>query len=152
MANAGVAPPDYTTNVGLVRLYLGDTDPTGVASGEGTYLWYSDVELGAFLGQYGDNPRRVAIRILRNIAINQSLLLKKWTSQDLEVDGAAITEALLKAAKDLEDEEAAIAGTDASDIFQLVQVGGPSRTARALMGLPTDPLFPEGPMTGWPVS
>lgn len=150
MANAGVAPTDLTSNVGLVRLFVGDTDPTSVSGGMGEYLWYSDAEVTAFLGQYGDDPRRVAIRILRNVAISQSLILKKWTSADLSVDGPAITEQLLKAAKDLEDEAAAELVNGTADIFDIVQVGGPARTARGVMGLPTGDRLP--PWTNWPVS
>ena len=42
MANTGVAPPNFTTDVGKVRVLLGDTDPTNVAAGSGTYMYFSD--------------------------------------------------------------------------------------------------------------
>ena len=37
MANTGVAPVDLGSNVGKVRVLLGDTDPTNIVAGEGVY-------------------------------------------------------------------------------------------------------------------
>jgi hypothetical protein len=53
-ANQGVAPPDFTTAVGQVRLLIGDTDPV-VDEGAlvGTYVFYSDAEIAGLLALYG---------------------------------------------------------------------------------------------------
>jgi len=104
MANTGVAPPDYTTDVGKVRALLGDTDPTNVAAGEGTYLYFSDDEIGAFLTMYGDNEKLAAARCLETIAGSQALLLKSWSSDDLTVNGDRIAESLRKIAAQLREE------------------------------------------------
>lgn len=105
-ANVGIAPPDFNTPVGQVRLLLGDTDPTDVGvnddNARGVYQWYSDAELLGLLTLYAQNVKRVAVRCLRMIAGSQSMLLKKWTSADLAVDGPAITTALLQAANEIE--------------------------------------------------
>ena len=93
MANAGINPPDFTTLAGKVRLLVGDTEPDELdppVTGQGDYAWYTDEELEALGGMYGDNPKRVAIYVLSIVAINQSMLLKKWTSEDLQIDGPAI--------------------------------------------------------------
>ena len=104
MANTGVAPPDYTTDVGKVRALLGDTDPTNVAAGEGTYLYFSDDEIGAFHTMYGDNEKLAAARCLETIAGSQALLLKSWSSDDLTVNGDRIAESLRKIAAQLREE------------------------------------------------
>jgi hypothetical protein len=104
MANDGVAPPDYTTDVGKVRVLLGDTEPTDVSGGEGTYMYFSDDEIAAFLTMYGDNVKLAAARCLETIASSQALLLKSWSSDDLTVNGDRIAESLRKLAAQLREE------------------------------------------------
>lgn len=122
-ANQGIAPPDFTTATGQFRALLGDTDAVNVdiGTGVGEYVWFSDDEVGAFLGLYGDNPKLAAARALITIAGSQALLLKKWSADDLSVDGAAIAETLRRQAKDLRDEVAA--GDAAVDIFVISTPG-----------------------------
>ena len=104
MANTGVAPTNFSTDVGKVRALLGDTDPTNVAGGEGTYLYFSDDEIGAFLTMYGDNVKLAAARCLETIAGSQALLLKSWSTDDLTVNGDRIAESLRKLAAQLREE------------------------------------------------
>jgi hypothetical protein len=104
MANEGVAPPNFTTDVGKVRVLLGDTNPTDVSMGEGTYMYFSDDEIGAFLTLYGDNVKLAAARCLETIASSQALLLKSWSSDDLTVNGDKIAESLRKLAAQLREE------------------------------------------------
>ena len=55
MDNTGEAPPDYATDIGKMRLALGDTHYTLVGSSDptlGVYRYFSDVELQAFLDMY----------------------------------------------------------------------------------------------------
>lgn len=116
MANTGVAPVNLTTNVGRVRVLLGDTDPTNVAGGFGDYLYFSDDELTAVLAMYDNNPKLAAARCLETIAGSQALLLKSWSSDDLAVRGDAIAEALRKLAKQFRDEVTADASSDSFEI------------------------------------
>lgn len=104
MANTGVAPPNFATLPGQVRLLVGDTDASNVSNGEGTYAWFSDDELTAFGTLFGENPRRVAIQVLTLVSISRALLLGKWSSDDLSVDGPAILSAMEKTIKRLQDE------------------------------------------------
>lgn len=132
--NLGVYPFNPASPVGNVRVLIGDTDPTQIDPPlgiSGTYLWYSDIEIEAIISMYGDSPRLAASRILMSIAASQALLLKKWSSDDLSVDGAAIAEALRKIAKDLRDEVAA--GDAMADIFEISYPGSNG-----------DVLWPEG--------
>ena len=104
MANTGVAPPNFSTDIGQVRALLGDTDPTDISGGEGTYLYFSDDEIAAFLTMYGDNVKLAAARCLETISMSQALLLKSWSSDDLTVNGDRIAESLRKLAAQLREE------------------------------------------------
>lgn len=123
MANEGAAPLDFTTAVGQVRLLIGDTDPANVAAGSGTYTFYSDAEISGLLYLYED-PRRCAAQMLRTIAITPALLLKKFSSADVAVDGPAITTALLATAQAIEDG----IKSAAADWVSIVVTGGDTST------------------------
>lgn len=116
--NEGKYPIDVTTLAGQVRLLVGDTDPDNInpVAGTGKYAWYSDAELEALGSLNRGNPKRTAIWVLSQVAINQALLLKKWTSEDLAVDGPAIVkgiEATLKRlTKEADDEDALLGGDE----------------------------------------
>lgn len=118
MANSGVAPVDLTSNVGLVRVLLGDTDPINVAGGFGEYLFFSDDEIASVLSMYDDSPKLAAARCLETIAGSQALLLKSWSSDDLSVRGDAIARELREIAKQLRLEAST---TDSSDFYALIQ-------------------------------
>jgi len=92
--NVGVYPPDYTTLAGKVRVLVGDTEAAPLetpVTGQGQYAWYSDTELEVLGELNSANPKRVAIWVLSQVSISMAMLLKKWTSEDLQVDGPAIT-------------------------------------------------------------
>lgn len=133
--NVGVTPPDYNTLAGNVRVLVGDTTPTDLeapVSGLGQYAWYSDDELEALGNLLGSNPKRVAIWVLSQVAMSQALLLKKWTSEDLQVDGPAIVrgmEGTLKRLSAEVEKDDAKAGED--EFFGLY--GGVYDTPRVLM-------------------
>ena len=120
MANSGVAPVDLGSNVGKVRVLLGDTDPTNVSNNVGTYLFFSDAELEAILGMYSDSPQMAAARCLDTIAGSQALLLKSWSSDDLTVNGDRIAKELRELAKQLRSEAMAAEGSEA---FEIVAFG-----------------------------
>lgn len=117
MANSGVAPVDLTSNVGRVRVLLGDTDPTNVSGGFGDYLFFSDDELDAILAMYDDSPKLSAARCLETIAGSQALLLKSWSSDDLSVRGDLIAKELREMAKQLRNE---VMASDSSDFFEII--------------------------------
>ena len=115
MANSGVSPVDLTTDVGQIRLLLGDTD----ANEAGEYLWFSDEELEALAGLYNGSVKRAAARALRIVAASHALILKKWSQNDQSVDGPAVAEALRQIAKDYEAEADSEEQTGAG-FFELV--------------------------------
>lgn len=124
--NQGQAPADFTTPVGQVRLLLGDTDPKNVdkLENKGEYIWYSDDELTALLSLHGGDARRVAVASLRMIAVSQAMLLRKFSSSQLSVDGTALAKTLLDAAAAIEKSIDADATTATADSFDIVSTGG----------------------------
>lgn len=149
MPNLGVSPVDYGTDVGIVRALLGDDDAENVTAGVGEYAWFGDNAIEAILNEYGGNRKRTAARMLLTVAASQALLLKKWSADDLSVDGAAIAEALRKQAAVLMDE--ADSDENAVDIFE---ISYPGRTAHLVPELSPFPhgarigISAEGPYTG----
>lgn len=128
--NVGVTPPDGDTLAGQVRVLVGDTTAQPLetpVAGLGQYAWYSDDELDILAAQFGDSAKRVAIWVLSQVAISMSMKLKKWTSDDLQVDGPAITrsiEATLKRLSAEVDKEEALGGD--AEYFEVV--GGVDNT------------------------
>jgi hypothetical protein len=116
--NQGVAPVDLGSNIGRVRVLLGDTDPTNVANNVGEYLFFSDAEIESILAMYEDNPKLAAARALETIAGSQALLLKSWSSDDLTVNGDRIAKELRETAKQLRAEAA---DWESSDFYSLIQ-------------------------------
>lgn len=117
MANDGIAPPDFSTSVGQVRVLLGDTDPTNISGGFGTYMFFSDDEITALLDMYDDSPKLTAARCMETIAGSQALLLKAWSSDDLTVNGDRIAKELREIAKQLRSEAIA---SESSDSFIII--------------------------------
>ncbi len=104
MANSGASPADFTTDIGKVRVLLGDTEATDVVAGVGNYMYFGDDEIAAFLTMYGDNVKLATARAMETIAGSQALLLKSWSSDDLTVNGDKIAESLRKIAAQLREE------------------------------------------------
>lgn len=119
MANFGVSPVDYDTDVGKVRVLLGDTEAENVESGIGEYMYFGDAEINAFLDMYGDNVKLAAARAIEVIAASQALLLKSWSSDDLTVNGDKIAESLRKIAAQLREEAIA---EESSEYFNLIKM------------------------------
>lgn len=106
---ADVFPVDYSSDVGRVRKYIPDvtqlTDPKN-PSAPASFLW-SDDEIQSFVDDQTDvgfNPTtlghiyRAAADIMVATANNEALILKKLVTEDLQTDGPAVANALLKSA------------------------------------------------------
>lgn len=109
MYNFSQFPPDFTTSVGRLRKYIPDLvqladpeDPTAKPE----YI-FSDDELQSFIDDQTDlgtiplrgwHIRRAAADAMVAIANNENLILKKIVTEDLETDGPAVADKLLKAA------------------------------------------------------
>jgi len=80
---------DLATDVGRVRLLIPDRDIDAPV--------FDDCEIGAFLALEGD-VRSAAALALETIAADQALVLKVMRLLDVQTDGRAVAEALLKRA------------------------------------------------------
>jgi hypothetical protein len=141
MPNLGLSPVDFSTPVGKVRLLIQDSEASNVEGGQGTYLWQSDKEIEALLGMKGGSPERVAIFILRQVAMTPAMQYKKWSSADLSVDGPAITAALRALINDLERSISLAEGDEVADFIGIVPTGA-AVSQPAL--LPDDPYQYRG--------
>lgn len=144
MANQGAVPVDFTSPVGQTRTLMGDTDATAVENGVGTYVWFSDEELGVYVALNGGDPRRAAVAALRVVAMTPAMKLRKWGSADLQVDGPAITKALTDL---IEGIEAGITAADQADAY--FHIDTPPRAPRywelePISAQPGPPFFVPG--------
>lgn len=124
--NTGAYPVNGATLAGKVRILVGDTDPKPVTGQPtlGEYAWYSDAELEALGEMHDGNPKRVAIWVLSMVAVNQALLLRKWTSEDLQIDGPAIAAGIEKTLARLQ-KEVDWERTDDDSFFEVYDQPGP---------------------------
>lgn len=120
MANLGVAPVDLGSDIGRVRVLLGDTDPTNIVNNVGEYLFFSDAEIESILGMYSDSPQLAAARCLDTIAGSKALMLGAWSTDDLSVRGDAIARELRELAKQLRSEAI---NAESSEALEIVAFG-----------------------------
>lgn len=124
--NPGAYPLDPTTDVGRLRVTIGDTVSTPyspVRPGEQNYGMFSDVELEVYLDQ-GGGVLRAAGLAYTSLAAQASLHAKSVKDYDLSVDLTKRGDALLKIAQEFFD---LADGQDAgsADGFEIVQTGLP---------------------------
>lgn len=89
---------DYTTDVGQVRLMIGDVDETASILG--------DNHITGYLALASGNVKLAAAKALDAIASSESLLSKKINSKDVATDGPAVAADLRKHAVALRAEVA----------------------------------------------
>lgn len=124
MAN-GLAPADYTSDIGLVRLLV----PDMALDEDGDYL-FSDDQIEAFLGLFNGNIKRAAAQAKDVVAADTVMLVKVVRTDDLSVDGAKAAAELRAQAKSLRDQADAADEADVLDYFTIVY--------------PSSPAYPEG--------
>lgn len=101
-------PPDFTTARGQVRAQIPDVEQVDF-SGEGVpeYI-FSDDHIDALLAISRGGPiarvKRAAAKGMRAIAVSEALIQKVIRTEDLQTDGAKTANALLAAARDLEEQ------------------------------------------------
>lgn len=87
---------DPDTPVGLVRLLIADLDETNPL--------FTDGQILSFLAMESDSVKRAAAMGLDTIARSELLLSKKFSTQDLSVDGPAVAKELRESAKALREQ------------------------------------------------
>lgn len=127
----GIFPPQRTTNIGKVRVLVGDlverVDPE-FPTAEAEYL-FADVDIQAYLDLNGDNPKYAAADALDTMATNEAMILKKIRTEKLQTDGPAVANAIrlhaasLRARARQEDE-----ALDAAESVEIVDFADPVST------------------------
>jgi hypothetical protein len=102
---------DPTTDVGMMRLLIPDRDRGA--------LLFTDEELAGFLSLEG-GVKRAAASAIEVVASNEVMVSKVIRTQDLQTDGAKVSDALMKRAAELrrqadEDDPATAGGLDIID-------------------------------------
>lgn len=151
MTNQGKYPIEPESLVGQVRTLISDDEAKNVSAGLGEFVWYSDAGIQALLRVWNSDPKRVAIYILRLVAMTPAMQYKKWSSADLSVDGPAITRALNQVISSIEKSLDTDAAAEIADFVGIVPTGAavaqpallPRRTPE-WMGEPLDPTLPWG--------
>lgn len=122
MATPDIAPPDYTTAIGQVRLLIPDTeqlanpvDPSAAAS----YL-FSDPQIQALLSLYSNNIKRSAGQAKLILATSEALINKVIKTNDLSTDGAKLAAELRAQATMLMAEADKDDAEDSYDSFTIV--------------------------------
>lgn len=106
-ASTDVFPPDFSSVVGRIRALIPDVEQADY-SGEGNpeYM-FSDAHLENLhaIAHGSGHARlyRAAASALRALAVSEGLIQKVIRTEDLQTDGAKLTNALLAGAKQLED-------------------------------------------------
>ena len=103
---------DLATDIGRMRLLIPDRDLTTAV--------FDDDEISAFLALEGD-VRSAAALALETIAADQALVLKVMRLLDVQTDGRAVAEALLKRAALLRAQAAESTG-NASGYFDWAEM------------------------------
>lgn len=88
MANAGVAPPDYTTDVGKFRLLTSDTYYVPLVPdvpGQGDFVLFSDAEIDGYLAME-DSVYRAAGLAFMGLAATAAREAESIRDFDLQVD------------------------------------------------------------------
>lgn len=109
---ADVYPVDYSTPVGRIRKYIPDVtlleDPQDPVA-EPSFI-FSDEEIQSFVDDETNDgareltsirARRAAAYAMIALANDVNLVLKKLVTEDLETDGPAVADKLIKAANEL---------------------------------------------------
>lgn len=118
--NEGIAPPQTDTDLGRLRVVIGDTSYTVVSPGIGSYTMFGDAELEAFLEQSDDSIWRAAGWAYTTLASQAALQSSSIKDYDLAVDTKNRSADLLKVAQAFFDQADL---EDNADAFEIVSTG-----------------------------
>lgn len=87
------------TTAGQVRLLLND-----IPAGDPVTAVFTDMEIDSFLTLEGNSVKRAAAQAIDTNATNEALASKVFRTQDLQVDGAKLADAMRKHADRLREQ------------------------------------------------
>lgn len=127
MTNLGVAPPDSDTEIGQLRIDLGDTNFVAlnpVVSGFGDYDWMSDVEIDRLIDSADGNLKRAEAYGLDKLSRYLTLSASSIQTDDLRIQTIDRAKLMRELAKDAHAEADRIDEAAASDLFEVIPFGG----------------------------
>jgi hypothetical protein len=130
VANVGIAPPDYDTDLGQLRAVLGDTAYVALVppvSGQGDYVWFADESLLVFLSLAEDDVDAAAIYGWNQMGDILAAEAASITTDDLRVDTT-------KRAQFFYDRAARAQETLGGDVFALATLGSSTCVHAELAG------------------
>lgn len=130
MPNAGIAPPDYTTDVGKFRLLVGDTYYVPLVPnvpGQGDYTLFSDDEIDGYLALESSVYRAAGLAFI-GLAATAAREAESVKDFDLQVDRRDKSKALMEQAKWFYTEAERLDG-EGDEGFTIVRTGRRFTTA-----------------------
>lgn len=127
MTNVGLTPIDGTSEVGRLRLLVGDTESVPLdpdLAGHADYNTWSDAALGSALLTAGGNQMRAAGALYLQLAVESAMTGHSIKTDDLALDTRGRGATLHDVAQSFFDEATAADNAAASDFFQIVPFGG----------------------------
>lgn len=123
MATTGVYPPDTSTEIGRLRLAIGDTEVV-TDNGDGTaeYEFLSDAQLSIYLSVAGDNVLLASGYAMQQIAALITASAEDWTSDDLKVNQTARADVFRRLARDI-----LIGAQEGAAVADFFLTAGPSK-------------------------
>lgn len=101
---SGLFPPDPSTELGRLRILLGDVSYTEGEGGQGEYAVFGDSELVAFLEEGNQKPLRAAAIATRRLALEYSAAGQSIRTDDIAIDLRSRGANLIEVAKSFQDE------------------------------------------------
>lgn len=139
----GLYPPDYTSEIGVVRILIPDTAQDDLDE----YL-FSDAQIEALLSLHSSNVLRTAAQAKDILATDNVLLLKVLRTDDLSVNGAQVAAELRLQAKQLRDQANDEDALGSNDSFQIVYPQGEAYPEGVM--LPYGRIVSEIARVPWP--
>lgn len=125
MVNSGISPLDSTSNVGMVRLVIGDDTATGTTAGEGSYSYFSDDAITVALSLAGNGVTRAVAILVKQLALSLTIAGQSIAADDFKINTLGKGKDLMQVANgydlqaDAEDARAAREGDGAYAVVGL---------------------------------
>lgn len=110
-----------TDDIGIIRSLIPDDAPAFGPTGA-DYM-FTDEEIARYFKVAGGSPVRAAAFAVLAIATSEALISKVIKSQDLQTDGAKVSDALHKKAETLFAQADAVDNAAAGDFFEIIDYG-----------------------------
>ena len=119
MTNLGVVPVDPETEVGKLRILIGDVEYTPVDDNTGDFSGFSDLQLEAYIS-LGSNRAYAAGYAYMALAAQFAADALKVTTDDESVDLTARAESMRKIANEWFAQAAIVSDNESNNFFSII--------------------------------